>query len=48
MDRLDALKRISFGARVAEDEINELARRFGEDQAYRQIAVRGCPLSPLP
>jgi len=38
MDKLELLKSISFGARVAEDEINELAKYFVEiDQWSRLI-----------
>ncbi len=37
MNRLDALKKISFGARVAEDEINELASYFVETDEWHRL-----------
>ncbi len=38
MDRLTLLKQISFGARVAEDETNELASYFVETDQWERIA----------
>src|SRR6266498_2253421 len=37
MDRLDVLKQVSFGARVAEDEINELATYFVETDEWHRL-----------
>ena len=37
MDRLDALKKISFDARVAEDETNELASYFVETDEWHRL-----------
>jgi hypothetical protein len=38
MDRLSLLKRLSFGAQVAEDEVQELANYFVETHQWEQIA----------
>jgi hypothetical protein len=53
MDKLCLLTSISFGARVAEDEINELAKYFVEtDQWSRMVKgeidiVRGAKREPV-
>jgi hypothetical protein len=42
LDKLDALKSLSFGQRVAEEEIQELARYFVQTDQWRQLYAVMC------